>query len=60
MQLKNQYILWLLIVKVAIQQYQDSDSNEDEFYQGLLKKNEKRARKLLSDMRSTISYGLLK
>lgn len=48
------------IEKVAIQQYQDSDSNEDEFYQGLLKKNEKRARKLLNDMKSTISYGLLR
>lgn len=48
------------IEKAAIQQYQDSDSNEDEFYQGLLKKNEKRARKLLQDMRSTLSYVLLK
>lgn len=48
------------VEKVAIQQYQDSDSNEDEFYQGLLKTNEKRARKLLNDMKSTISYGLLR
>lgn len=48
------------IEKTAIQQFQDSDSSEDEYYMQLLKNNERRARKLLKDMRSTMSDFLLK
>lgn len=48
------------IEKTAIQQFQDSENSDDEFYQQLLKNNEKRARKLLKDMRSTLSDFLLK
>ncbi|CAH0555865.1 unnamed protein product [Brassicogethes aeneus] len=48
------------IEKTAVQQFQDSDNSEDEFYQKLLKANEKRARKLLYDMRSTLSDFLLR
>lgn len=48
------------VEKTAIQQFQDSDKSDDEFYQQLLKNNEKRARKLLKDMRSTLSDFLLK
>lgn len=48
------------IEKNAVQQFQDSGNADDDFYQQLLKSNEKRARKLLKDMRSTLSDFLLK
>lgn len=49
------------VEKTAHEQFQDVDSkNEDDFYQQLLKNNEKRARKLLYDMRSTLSDFLLR
>lgn len=47
----------------AVQQFQDlgdDNNNDDDFYQQLLKRNEERARKLLRDMRSTLSDFLLK
>ncbi|RZC42703.1 glycerol-3-phosphate acyltransferase 1, mitochondrial [Asbolus verrucosus] len=48
------------IEKTALQQFQDSDKNDDEFYQELLKNNQKRAQKLLYGMRSTLSDFLLR
>ncbi|XP_008197640.1 glycerol-3-phosphate acyltransferase 1, mitochondrial isoform X2 [Tribolium castaneum] len=48
------------IEKTALQQYQDSERNDDEFYQELLKNNHKRAKKLLYGMRSTLSDFLLR
>lgn len=48
------------IEKSAVQQFQDSGDDRDDFYQQLLKSNEERARKLLRDMRSTLSDFLLK
>ncbi|KAF2900464.1 hypothetical protein ILUMI_05716 [Ignelater luminosus] len=48
------------IEKTTIQQFQDSDNSDDEYYMQLLKNNERRARKLLKDMRSTMSDFLLK
>lgn len=48
------------IEKTAVQQFQDSGNTDDDFYQQLLRNNEKRARKLLKDMRSTLSDFLLK
>lgn len=48
------------IEKTAVQQFQDSENTDDEFYQKLLKNNEKRAKKLLRDMRSTLSDFLLR
>lgn len=46
--------------KIAYEQFNDSDRNDDEYYQKLLKNNEKRAKKLLYDMRSTLSDFLLR
>ncbi|XP_049823463.1 glycerol-3-phosphate acyltransferase 1, mitochondrial isoform X2 [Aethina tumida] len=49
------------IEKTAVQQFKDaSDETDDEFYQKLLQENGKRARKLLYDMRSTLSDFLLR
>nr|CAI5833349.1 unnamed protein product [Callosobruchus analis] len=48
------------VEKMAAQQFRDSDSNEDEYYQELVARNRKRARKLLYDMRSTLSDFLLR
>lgn len=50
------------IEKTALQQFQDSDSSndDDEFYQKLLKNNKQRAHKLLYGMRSTLSDFLLR
>lgn len=48
------------VEKTAIQQFQDSEKSDDEFYQQLLRNNQKRAKKLLKDMRSTLSDFLLK
>lgn len=48
------------IQETALQQFKDAHSSEDELYQELLKTNEKRARKLLRDMRSTLSDFLLR
>ncbi|XP_019771781.2 glycerol-3-phosphate acyltransferase 1, mitochondrial isoform X1 [Dendroctonus ponderosae] len=48
------------VERVAVQQLKDSDSTEDEFYQELIKKNQARAKKLVSDMRSTLSDFLLR
>lgn len=48
------------VEKASIQQFKDADSNEDEYYQYLWKNNEKRAKKLLKDLRSTMSDFLLK
>nr|CAH7741116.1 unnamed protein product [Callosobruchus chinensis] len=48
------------VEKMAAQQFRDSDSNEDEYYQELVERNRKRARKLLYDMRSTLSDFLLR
>lgn len=48
------------IETTAVQQFQDSGNADDDFYQELLKSNERRARKLLEDMRSTLSDFLLK
>lgn len=48
------------IEKSAVQQLQDSGDDRDDYYQQLLKSNEERARKLLRDMRSTLSDFLLK
>lgn len=48
------------IEKTALQQFQDTESQDDEYYQQLLKSNEKRAHKLLYGMRSTLSDFLLR
>lgn len=48
------------IEKTALHQFKDSQNEGDVFYQELLKNNEKRAKKILYDMRSTISNFLLK
>lgn len=48
------------IEKATVQQFQDSDNSNDEFFQQLHKSNEKRAKKLLFDMRSTLSDFLLR
>ncbi|XP_063923049.1 glycerol-3-phosphate acyltransferase 1, mitochondrial isoform X1 [Zophobas morio] len=48
------------IEKTALQQFQDSDRNDDDFYQELLKNNQKRANKLLYGMRSTLSDFILR
>ncbi|XP_018579131.1 glycerol-3-phosphate acyltransferase 1, mitochondrial isoform X2 [Anoplophora glabripennis] len=48
------------IEKTTIQQFQDSEISDDEFYSQLLKGNQRRARKLLYDMRSTLSDFLLR
>ncbi|GJQ71556.1 hypothetical protein Trydic_g11264 [Trypoxylus dichotomus] len=48
------------IEKAANQQYKDSNDTGDELYMTLLKNNEKRARKILKDMRSTLSDFLLR
>lgn len=48
------------IKKTANQQYRDSKDIGDEFYMTLVKNNEKRARKILKDMRSTLSDFLLR
>lgn len=47
------------IEKMTLQQFQDSDRTDDEFYQELWDSNEKRAKKLLYDMRATISNDFL-
>lgn len=48
------------IEKTAVQQFKESRSSDDEFYQTLLKNNEKRAQRILKDMRSTLSDFLLR
>lgn len=48
------------IEKAALQQFKDSDSTEDEYYQELIRKNQNRAKKLTFDMRSTLSDFLLR
>ncbi|CAH1970223.1 unnamed protein product [Acanthoscelides obtectus] len=48
------------VEKMALQQFKDSDSNEEKYYQELVDRNGKRARKLLYDMRSTLSDFLLR
>ncbi|XP_066253087.1 glycerol-3-phosphate acyltransferase 1, mitochondrial isoform X2 [Euwallacea similis] len=48
------------VEKSAVQQFKDSDSNEDEDYQELVQKNFARAKKLTFDMRSTLSDFLLR
>lgn len=48
------------IKKATIQQFQDSEKSDDEFYNQLLKGNQRRAKKLLYDMRSTLSDFLLR
>lgn len=48
------------IEKATAEQVQDANNTDDEFYQRLLKQNQKRAKKLLFDMRSTLSDFLLK
>lgn len=48
------------IEKMTVQQFQDVDSNEDSVYQELLKRNQRRAKKLLYNMRSTLSDFLLR
>ncbi|KAJ8920132.1 hypothetical protein NQ315_011789 [Exocentrus adspersus] len=48
------------IEKATIQQFQNADNGDDEYYQQLLKANQKRAKKLLYDMRSTLSDFLLR
>ncbi|XP_050310386.1 glycerol-3-phosphate acyltransferase 1, mitochondrial isoform X1 [Anthonomus grandis grandis] len=49
------------VEKAALQQFKDaSDEAEDEFYQELIKKNWRRAGKLIYDMRSTLSDFLLR
>lgn len=48
------------IEKATIQQFQDSENSDDEFYHQLFKGNQGRARKLLYDMRSTLSDFLLR
>lgn len=48
------------IEKAALQQYKDSKSTDEELYRTLLRNNERRARKILKDMRSTLSDFLLR
>uniref|UniRef100_A0A6P7G532 Glycerol-3-phosphate acyltransferase 1, mitochondrial isoform X1 n=1 Tax=Diabrotica virgifera virgifera TaxID=50390 RepID=A0A6P7G532_DIAVI len=48
------------IDKATIQQFHDASNSDEEFYQKLLKNNQQRAKKLLVDMRSTLSDFLLK
>lgn len=48
------------IEKTALEQFADSDNNDEEYYMKLVKNNEKRAKKLLYDMRSTLSDFLLR
>ncbi|CAH1099944.1 unnamed protein product [Psylliodes chrysocephalus] len=48
------------IEKTTIQQFHDSNNSDEEFYQRLLKNNRQRAKKLLFDMRSTLSDFLLR
>lgn len=48
------------VEKAALQQFKDSDSTEDEYYQELIQKNQARAKKLTFDMRSTLSDFLLR
>lgn len=48
------------VEKAAVQQFKDSDSTEDEYYQELIQKNQARAKKLTFDMRSTLSDFLLR
>ncbi|XP_065173750.1 glycerol-3-phosphate acyltransferase 1, mitochondrial isoform X2 [Atheta coriaria] len=44
----------------SLQQFQDTDGNDDDVYQGLLQRNTARAKKLLHDMRSKLSDFLLR
>ncbi|KAL1491850.1 hypothetical protein ABEB36_012385 [Hypothenemus hampei] len=48
------------VERTALQQFKDSESKEDDFYQKLIKKNQARATQLVSDMRSTLSDFLLR
>lgn len=47
--------LRLAVEKMSLQQLQGSDRTDEEFYKELWNNNEQRAKKLLSDMRATIS-----
>lgn len=47
------------VEKMTLQQFQDSDKNDDEFYQKLLQSNQARAKKLLYDMKSTLTDDFL-
>ncbi|KAJ8974764.1 hypothetical protein NQ317_008203 [Molorchus minor] len=48
------------VEKVFVQQFKEQPEESDEIYQQLLKNNQKRAKKLLYDMRSTLSDFLLR
>ncbi|XP_017778247.1 PREDICTED: glycerol-3-phosphate acyltransferase 1, mitochondrial isoform X1 [Nicrophorus vespilloides] len=48
------------IEKMSVQQFRDTDDNDDEVYNKLLSGNKKRAAKLLRDMRSKLSDFLLR
>lgn len=48
------------IEKTAIEQFHDVDGKDEEYFKKLIKNNEKRAYKLLYDMRSTLSDFLLR
>lgn len=47
------------IEKMTMQQFEDSDRDDDEFYNDLVTSNEKRARKLLFDMKATLTDDFL-
>ncbi|XP_022917375.1 glycerol-3-phosphate acyltransferase 1, mitochondrial isoform X2 [Onthophagus taurus] len=48
------------VEKTAVQQYKDSNSDDSDFYAQLVTNNEKRAKRILHDMRSTLSDFLLR
>lgn len=47
------------IEKMTMQQFEDADRDDDDFYHELFTSNEKRAKKLLFDMKATISDDYL-
>lgn len=47
------------VEKMTLQQFQDSEKSDDEFYQELLKSNQRRANKLLNDMKSSMTDDFL-
>lgn len=48
------------VEKMTVQQFQDAERSDDEFYKQLLSSNKKRAKKLMYDMRSKLSDFLLR
>lgn len=48
------------IERASLRQFEDSDSSDNELYQELYKRCQKRAKQLLGNMRSTLSDGLLR